>query len=68
MDRKKPSPKVWSKAQFEARQRRHQRRLLAVYFATGMLLPEFTKYRLQTSSATITEKTLFVSHQSKQRS
>ena len=42
---------------------RKQRHILAVYFATGIMLPLPSLPHFQTSSATITRNTLFVSHQ-----
>lgn len=60
----KTHPKVVSKAElfsFRAKLQRHQ---LIVYFFTGVLPRDHSPdYTLQVSSSTITEKTLFISHQ-----
>lgn len=56
-------PKILTREQYLARLARKQRHILAVYFATGILLPLPRSYHLQASSATITSRTLFVSQQ-----
>ena len=62
------SPRVITKAQLQARILRKTRWAFAVYFATGILPPLPTSgMRLQTSSSTISSKTLYVSHQTHHR-
>jgi hypothetical protein len=63
-----PSIKIITRAEqlaFLARKRRWQ---LAVYFSTGIMLPSPPIPHFQTSSSTITSKTLFVCQQSHHRS
>jgi hypothetical protein len=55
--------KITSKKQQLARLARKHRFAAAVYFATGIFPPLPTLPRFQTSSATITPSTIFVSHQ-----
>ena len=62
------TPRVITHAQLQSRILRKTRWAFAVYFATGVLPPLPTSGMLfQTSSSSITEKTLFVSHQSHHR-
>lgn len=60
--------KILTRAQQQARLQRKVRFAFAVYFATGVLPPLPTLGLLfQTSSSTITPKTLFVCHQTRHR-
>lgn len=62
------SPRIYTREQQLARLARKTRWAFAVYFATGVLPPLPTLGLLfQTSSATITPKTLFVCHQTRHR-
>ncbi len=62
------TPRVITRAQLQSRILRKTRWAFAVYFATGVLPPLPTSgLHLQTSSATITPNTLFVSHQTQHR-
>lgn len=61
--------KVVSKAELAAFRAKLHRRQLIVYFYTGVLPRDHSSdYAHQTSSATITEKTLFVCQQTTHRS
>lgn len=56
-------PKILTREQQLAILARKQRHILAVYFATGIMLPPPRPLHFQASSSTITPRTLFVSHQ-----
>lgn len=56
-------PKILTREQQLAAIARKQRHILAVYFATGILLPLPRSHHLQVSTTTITSRTLFVSQQ-----
>lgn len=56
--------KVITKQAWLAKRIRHQQHAKVVYFFTGVVLPPFPSYgKLETSSATITSKTLFTCFQ-----
>lgn len=55
--------KILTRKQQLARLARKHRFAAAVYFATGVFPPLPSLPRFQTSSATITPSTIFVSHQ-----
>jgi hypothetical protein len=60
--------KILTRAAWEAKARRYQQHAKIVYFFSGVSLPPFPSYgHLQTSSATITSKTLFICHQLSRR-
>lgn len=59
--------KIITKAQVEAKRLRHAQHTKVVYFFTGELLPPFPTLHFQTSSLTITRRTLFVCQQSHHR-
>lgn len=54
------TPKVLSKETVLQRMHRQRQRAKAVYFFTGEILPSLSLPRLATSSATCTERTLYV--------
>ena len=59
--------KITTHAADSAKRLRQEQRAKAVYFFSGLLLSPLPQPRLATSSATITGKTLFISHQTKHR-